>query len=208
MQLPRDHITNDVRDAIVIPIKQFDLAKERLRSAGAENVTALAERLALGVLHGSRPRHVIVLSESKRVTDFALAHGAEVVESNASGLNEAVQLAYDQFGQRFDRLIIAHGDLRSPQGLGNFEPARGVTIVTDHHLRGTNVLVVPTRVNFRFAYGPDSSARHQREAQRLHVDCSVITDSAWRFDVDEPEDAFGLTESIWGGPKTPPNSTP
>jgi 2-phospho-L-lactate guanylyltransferase len=185
-----------MRDAVVIPLKRFDLAKERLRRDGTIEVTALAEALATAVLQSCAPRHVVVLSESDEISDFAAAHGAEVWRSTAGDLNEAVQGAYAALGARFDRLTIAHGDIRSPEGLGQFEPAPGVTIVTDHHGRGTNVLVVPTGLDFRFAYGPDSANLHDREARRLNIACVVVRDSPWRFDVDEPDDLIGRHNSI------------
>jgi 2-phospho-L-lactate guanylyltransferase len=175
-------------DVFVVPLKDFDLAKERLRAGGATDVTDLARSLAVNVLAHCAPRHVIVLSESTVITRFALEQGVEVRESGAASLNEAVQEAYGALGARYERLLIVHGDLRTPDGLGSFAPPPGVTIVTDHHGRGTNLLVVPTGLDYRFAYGPDSAERHRLEAERLGVATSVITDSPWRFDVDEPED--------------------
>jgi 2-phospho-L-lactate guanylyltransferase len=175
-------------EAFVVPLKAFDVAKGRLRLAGTEAVNDLAKELAIGVLESCRPRHVIVLSESDEIARFAVDYGAEVFESTATNLNDAVQGAYEALGGRFERLIIVHGDLRSPAGLGGYEPDPGVTIITDHHGRGTNVLCVPTGLGFRFAYGPDSAHLHRLEAQRLGVPWRVVADSPWRFDVDEPED--------------------
>lgn len=172
----------------VVPLKRFDLAKNRLRAGQVADVTVLAQELATQVVRSCAPGHVIVLSESSAITDFAHCLGVEVLESDASDLNEAVQNAYECLGDRFERVIVVHGDLQNPIGLGEFDPADGVTIVTDHHARGTNVLAVPTGIDFRFAYGESSAIRHQREAQRVGVTCHVITDSPWRFDVDEPAD--------------------
>lgn len=175
-------------NAYVVPLKSFDEAKGRLRSRGVEGVTSLARELALGVVRACRPGHVIVLSESPAVTAFAQEEGIEVFESEATSLNEAVQSAYDALGARFDRLIVVHGDLREPAGLGTFNPEPGVTIVTDHLARGTNVLVVPTGRGFHFAYGEDSAVRHVDEAKRLGEPWRLVTDSPWGFDVDEPGD--------------------
>jgi 2-phospho-L-lactate guanylyltransferase (CobY/MobA/RfbA family) len=175
-------------DVVVVPLKAFGVAKHRLRRGGVRGVSELAHDLALGVIEGCAPRHVIVLSESSAVSRFALEHGAEALESDAADLNGAVQRAYATLGSRYDQLIIAHGDLRYPSGLGTFSPEVGVTVFADHLGTGTNVMVVPTRLDFRFAYGEHSAQRHHREAQRLGVACRVITDSPWRFDVDEPGD--------------------
>ncbi len=176
------------RAAIVVPLKRFDAAKGRLRLGGIDEVTALARRLAESVIRNCAPRHVIVLTENEEVAEFAIELGAEMLVTDAGGLNDAVQRADQALTGRYDRLIVVHGDLRHPEGLGLFEPGPGVTIVTDHHGTGTNVLAVPTGAGFRFAYGPDSLRHHRLEAARLGLASIVVTDSPWRFDVDEPED--------------------
>lgn len=174
--------------AFVIPLKQFDLAKERLRVSQVASVTELAKQLATRVIASCAPRHTIVLSESDAISKFALALGCEVLRNDATDLNGAVQRAYGALQSRFGRLIIVHGDLRYPEGLGTFEPGEGITIITDHHGLGTNVLALPTGLDFHFSYGANSAALHAREAQRLGVTLTIVTDSPWRFDVDEPKD--------------------
>jgi 2-phospho-L-lactate guanylyltransferase (CobY/MobA/RfbA family) len=152
----------------------------------------LARDLAAGVLKASSPRHIVVVSESEEVSRFAEESGVEVLQSSANGLNEAVQGAYGVLSSRFDVVIVAHGDLRVPDGLGTFEPETGITLFADHHGEGTNVLVVPTGLDFRFAYGPGSLSRHVAEAERLGVEFRVERDSPWRYDVDEISDLGDL----------------
>ncbi len=175
-------------DAYLIPLKRFDLAKDRLRVNNAASVTELAQQLATHVIANCAPRHTIVLSESDEISQFASAQGCEVLRSDAKHLNDAVQRAYGALQSRFERLIIVHGDLRHPEGLGNFEPGEGITIVTDHHGLGTNVMALPTGLNFHFSYGANSAWLHRREAERLGTPVALVTDSPWRFDVDEPDD--------------------
>ena len=175
-------------EAIVVPLKRFDRAKERLRRNPDLDVATIAEDLARGVLSSSQPRTVIVVSEDPDVTRFAVSQGAEVWSSIAANLNDAVQGAYKGLSDRFDRLIIVHGDLLYPEGLGTFVPLPGITFFADHHGSGTNVLAIPTRLDFHFAYGTNSLRRHVDEAERLNVTYRVVTTSPWRFDVDEPSD--------------------
>jgi len=172
----------------VVPLKRFDLAKNRLRLGDVVGVSELARDLATRVIRSCLPQHVIVLSESSGITNFARSLGVEVLESSSANLNEAVQGAYDRLASRFERLVVVHGDLQDPSGLHEFDPADGVTIVTDHHARGTNVLALPTGINFHFHYGASSAIAHEREAMRLGLVTHLITDSPWRFDVDEPAD--------------------
>ncbi|MHB8380544.1 MAG: hypothetical protein ACYDB2_11665 [Acidimicrobiales bacterium] len=178
-------------EAVVVPLKRFDRAKERLRSDPALDVSTIVEDLARHVLASSRPRTVVVVTEDPDVSRFAVSEGAEVWSSAASNLNEAVQGAYEGLVERFDQLIVAHGDLRYPAGLGTFDTLPGITFFADHHGTGTNAMVLPTGLDFHFAYGADSLRRHVEEAERLNAVYRVITTSPWRYDVDEPRDLDG-----------------
>jgi 2-phospho-L-lactate guanylyltransferase len=174
--------------AILVPLKGFTVGKSRLRDAGVSGVDEMARSLAHRVLIASRPRPVYVACESADVAEFARTHGAGVIESAARDLNEAVAHSYRILSLDFERLVIVHGDLRQPAGLGQFNPSPGVTVVTDSHGTGTNVLALPTGLDFIFRYGPRSAQAHEREARRLRIPTSVTTDSPWRFDVDYAHD--------------------
>ena len=113
--------------AVVVPLKRFDRAKSRLRRNGDLDVTAIVEALARGVIVSARPRPVIIVSEDVELAAFATSLNVELMLSASTTLNEAVQGAYSSLSDRFDQLIIAHGDLRTPDGLGSFEPEPGIT---------------------------------------------------------------------------------
>ena len=174
--------------AIVVPLKDFDVAKSRLRLGGIQGVDDVVRTLACGVLKAARPRPLFVACESADVANFALACGAEVIRSHANDLNEAVSNAYRTLRGQFEHLLIALGDIRNPLGLGEYEPRDGVTVITDARGTGTNVLTLPTDLDFTFRFGSGSAMAHQREAQRLGVRVHVEFESPWRFDVDEPSD--------------------
>ncbi|HEY1762135.1 MAG TPA: hypothetical protein VGG17_06040 [Acidimicrobiales bacterium] len=178
--------------AVVVPLKRFDRAKSRLRNNPDLDVATIVEELARGVIVSARPRPVIIVSEDDELAAFATSLDVELLLSASTTLNEALQTAYQSLSERFDRLIIAHGDLRSPDGLGSFEPEPGITLFADHHGEGTNVIVIPTKLDFHFAYGPGSLDRHLDEARRLAVAHRVDLASPWRFDVDEPDDLANL----------------
>jgi 2-phospho-L-lactate/phosphoenolpyruvate guanylyltransferase len=174
--------------AVVIPLKQFSRAKSRLREDGSLDVTAIVEGLARGVVAAARPRPVIIVSEDHDLASFANSLNSDLLLSASTTLNEALQYAYEELSDRFDHLIIAHGDLRFPSGLGSVVPEAGITLYGDHRGEGTNVMALPTKLDFHFAYGPDSLKRHIVEAQRLQIAPRVELHSPWRFDVDEPDD--------------------
>ena len=178
-----------VADVVVIPLKDFARAKSRLRpDRGHEGAADIARRLAAGVIAASAPRRCVVVCDDSSVASFATDHGAEVLVTEESTLNGAVSDAYRRLGSRATRVIVAHGDLLDPAGLGSEPFVEGVTLVVDHRGRGTNVLVLPGGLDFHFAYGPESAQRHLGEARRLGVSVRVVTDSPWRFDVDDPRD--------------------
>lgn len=176
------------QDVILVPLKRFDIAKFRLRRSGVLDATDIARDLAVGVLRACSPRDVIVITESDEIANFADEHSVESFKSDATDLNLAVSLAYRFARARYARVFVAHGDLRDPSGLGTFDPEAGVTVVTDHHGTGTNVLILPTGLDFTFAYGSNSAQRHLEEASRLEMATTLIVDSPWRFDVDELAD--------------------
>ena len=180
-------------EAIVIPLKGFHGAKTRLRDElGEAQASALAEKLATHVLEASKPRTRIVISDDDEILEFAESVGAVAFRTAFTTLNGAVDDAYGQLGPSYKRLIFVHGDLARPQGLGTTTFRENISIYTDHAGNGTNVLVLPTGLDFRFAYGPFSAQAHQKEGFRLGVDCEVIRDSPWQFDVDEPGDTRHL----------------
>jgi hypothetical protein len=54
--------------------------------------------------------------------------------------------------------------------------------------REARIVVIPTAVDWRFSYGPDSFARHVAEAERLGLEVDVVEHAGLGWDVDHPED--------------------
>jgi hypothetical protein len=120
-----------MRHCFAIPIKDFAIAKSRLRSANVSEVSQLARTLATGVIHELGGSQVTVLCESEVVSEFALALGCNVAFSAARGLNECVQGFYDSVTAMYDRITVVHADLADPTGLRDYQPQSEVGIVTD-----------------------------------------------------------------------------
>ncbi|HET8991335.1 MAG TPA: hypothetical protein VFN59_09580 [Acidimicrobiales bacterium] len=172
---------------VIVPLKSFSRAKSRLRMVAGLDVDRLVEEMARAVVEAARPRATFVATDDADVARWARGLGAAVVLA-PPGLNAAVEVAYRELGDSADVAVVAHGDIVDPVGLGDFRPGCDVTIVADHHGTGTTVLAVPTGAGFRFAFGPSSRSRHEREASRLGLAWRTLTDSPWRFDVDQPGD--------------------
>ncbi len=176
--------------AVLIPIKSFDLAKGRLSQALAPDERArLAEVMASTVIAAARPLATWVVCDNPTVASFATRRGAGVIWRPSRGLNAAVAdgitFLADE-GHR--RVIIAHADLPRAVDLTWVADFDGVSIVPDRRGDGTNVMAIPTGVDFGFKYGPGSSVAHQAEALRLGLPYRVLDSPELGWDVDVPED--------------------
>lgn len=185
--------------AVVVPVKAFDRAKERLAAVlGASERATLAERLARGVVTAAlaSARSVMVVCDDEATETWAASLGAEVLRQSGNGLNAAAADARSHLQGRVTRLAVVHADLAHPGGLAALldraDRSPGATIVPDHRRDGTTVLVVPLDAPFAFAYGPGSFERHRREAERLGLEPVIVEDSLLATDVDLPEDLVAL----------------
>ena len=178
---------------VLLPLKSFATAKQRLRGALNESETAeLVERLAVEVIRACAPLPLWIISDDSDIGEFARQRGLELFQPNAPGLNPGVTEAYQAAAATYRRVVVVHGDIAKPYGLGSHEFGDGISIFTDHHGTGTNVLSLPTDLPFKFGYGPGSAQLHEKVARDLSADVDVIVDSPWRFDIDTPEDLTGL----------------
>ncbi len=182
--------TADQQTAVLIPVKAFTAAKERLADVldlgqRRELARSMAERV-VAAAHGL-PVHVVC--DDEEVADWAVRADAAVIWSPGKGLNGAVDdgvahLAESEIG----RVIVAHADLPHARDLRWVADFEGITLVPDRRADGTNVVCTPTTAGFRFAYGPGSFDRHRAEADRLDMAVRVADDERLGWDVDLPDD--------------------
>jgi 2-phospho-L-lactate guanylyltransferase len=182
---------------VLVPIKAFTAAKARLGDTlDAQERADLARELAATILAAAEGLPVAVVCDDDEVETFALERGAATVRQVEPGLNAAVSEGAEwAAGLGFERVLVAHADIPRAADLARIAHVGGddarvdvVVLVPDRHLDGTNVLVVPTRSGFEFAYGPGSFAAHQAEAARLGLEVVVVHDEALAWDVDTAED--------------------
>jgi 2-phospho-L-lactate guanylyltransferase len=176
--------------AVLIPVKDFEVAKGRLApELGASERAELARCLADEVVAACSDMAVFVVCESRNVEMWAESRGATVIQNPRPGLNHAVRHGARQlFCRGFDRVLIAHADLARPSALPELVELDGVVLVPDRHLDGTNAMVVPTGSGFSFSYGPGSFARHLSEAERLGLPVHVVRGVGLDLDLDDPAD--------------------
>ena len=185
---------SNARVVVLIPLKGFGVAKERLSLTLTDPERSdLARSMADVVVGAGGDLPVVVITDDGDVARWADQRGARLLYRPARGLNDAVQHAVATLAtEGIDRVVVAHGDLPLASGLDDIGAFEGITLVPDRHRDGTNVLCVPAAAGFRFAYGPGSFTRHVAEAERLGLPRRVVADSALGWDIDHPDDLAEL----------------
>lgn len=180
--------------AVLIPVKSFDLAKERLAVTLEPGERAsLARSMAARVVAAAAPLPTFVVCGSAEVAGWAVGLGAGVIWHEPPGLNEAIDFATHALtDDGYERVIIAHGDLPLAQSLAWVGEADGVTIVPDRNGGGTNVMSIPLGVSFDFHYGEGSAPLHQAEAERRGLVVRIVANEELGLDVDTPTDLAEL----------------
>tara|TARA_B100000686_G_C16786632_1_gene975689 strand:- start:822 stop:1400 length:579 start_codon:yes stop_codon:yes gene_type:complete len=177
---------------VLIPIKAFDSAKLRLASVLNPSERAdLSRSLAEGVIRSCTGAQVWVICEDEEVEKWATTLGAQVIRNPQAGLNEAAKVgltALAEFG--IEKVIVTHADLINPEGITNLFELDGIVLVPDRHNEGTNIVGLPTDIDFSFQYGLNSFEKHKTEAQRFLLPLTIIQDSHLGFDIDNPDDLF------------------
>lgn len=175
---------------VVIPVKDFTRAKLRLApELEPDEREELARRMATTVVEAAAPLPVVVVCDSEPVRSWAESVGARVIWTPGLGLNGAVQAGVGQLAtEGVATAIVAHSDLPLARDLAWVAATPGVTLVPDRAHDGTNVLAVPTDIDFRFAYGAGSFRSHRAEAARLHQQIRIVNDARLSWDVDLPAD--------------------
>lgn len=119
------------------------------------------------------------------------------------GLNAAASSALAEAARAgAARAIVIHADLPKLVPLDcellAAAPAATIAIAPDRHGIGTNALSLPLPESaaFRFAFGADSFAAHQAEANRLGLKLEVIRSPGLESDVDEPAD-LPDAQAVW-----------
>ncbi len=182
--------------AVVIPLRSFAEASTRLAAVLAPDARAtLARTMAERVVAAAAPLPVVVVSSAPEVLAWAASHGCAAIPDPGSLDGAAADGRRWAHNRGYARVIIAHADLPLAEslaeiGIGGRE--RFAVIVPDHRNDGTPVLALPADVEFPFAYGPGSAARHVEAARACGLEVRVLDDPALAFDVDTPADLEAL----------------
>lgn len=197
---------------VVIPMKDPGEAKTRLGDTlPAKTRAALTRTLfrqTLRVLKTlDQDLHVVVVTNSDEIRHICLPFRVQVLADPGGGLNEAVKAGADYAAHhRFSSVCILPGDLADPvpedlSALFALPRQINSAIIAPAHDGGTNALLVTPPDALPFAYGPDSCAAHQANAEEAGLSCLVMPLPSLLYDVDRSSDlgarlARGLDRSL------------
>ena len=178
---------------MVIPIKAFDRAKERLADVlDGPARAALARSMAERVLEAASPVPVVVVCDDDDVAAWARDGGAAVLWTPGLGLNGAVTAAVQRLNVAgVDRAIVAHADLpfaSDLRGFADIDPrGRGAGPRPSATTGPTSCRCRPEPASALRTGRPRSHA-HLAETERCGLTPLVIRAAHLAWDVDEPDD--------------------
>jgi 2-phospho-L-lactate/phosphoenolpyruvate guanylyltransferase len=186
---------------IVVPVKNIELAKQRLASRldchqrQELSLAMLADVLATLQL----VKHVsgiAVITRDSKVREFALARQVRVLAETATGINAAVNEASKILSEEgcatmvvvpadvplatptdFESVIAAHADGET-----------AVTLVADRNGTGTNLLACSPPAALQPSFGENSMERHREAAREARLTTTILDLPNLSLDVDSPAD--------------------
>ena len=192
---------------LAIPVKSLGRSKSRLAP-----ICSPLERAALtlamleDVLDASLPIagwETWVVSPDEAALEIAARRGARIVPEETPSLLGAVRQVDREATERgADALAVVLADVAlvtSAALSAALHTIGPIVIAPAEDDLGTNVLVRRPPRAIRPRFGPDSYARHRREADAKGLPVAVVRSRELAFDVDSPEDVVALVRSDLGG---------
>jgi 2-phospho-L-lactate guanylyltransferase len=181
---------------VVVPLRSFALGKVRLADALDNDARrAFTRTMAERVVSAAGSRPVVIVSSAPEVMSWATALGLAHV-ADPGTLDRAADAGREWVRhQGLARVVVMHADLplaTTIDGVADDADELIAVVVPDHHGDGNPVLAIPSVVDFEFAYGPGSCARHIAEAGRCGLDVRVVRDHTLGFDIDDATDLRAL----------------
>lgn len=193
---------------VVVLIKDFDSAKERLRPAlGTRSRRALARSNAhLAVTAAAAGHQVLVVAGSEEVAEMASSWGATaLLEPREEGQNMAAKRGIDRaVAGGAEAVLLLSSDLplvtrdavrRVLQAANQLEPPVVVAVPAIGR-GGTNALYLRPPDAIGLHFGGDSLAMFKEDADARGVRFAVHRSDAIALDLDEPSDLERLTPAV------------
>lgn len=202
-------------NAILIPVKEFSEAKQRLAPHfSSADRAALAEAMCedfFEVVAAVRcVERVFVVSKEPGALSRALRRGWETIsESRQISESDSVDGASHYCAARGVTALLRLPidlPLAEPQDIeGVFEqlgPAPGAVLVPSSDGTGTNALLRTPSGLFPSHFGPNSFALHLAEAKRCGACVCILRNERLELDIDELDDLRKLSSRLRAGSAT------
>jgi len=193
---------------VVVLIKDFDSAKQRLRPAmGVRSRRALARRNArLAVAAAAAGDHVLVVAGSEEVAEVAGALGVEVLlEPREEGQNVAARRGINHaVADGAAAVLVLSSDLPlvtrdAVAGLiryaSRLSPPAAVAVPALGR-GGTNALYLRPPDAIGLHFGDESLAKFRADADSRGVELVIHHSEAMALDLDEPADLARLSRAV------------
>lgn len=193
---------------VVVLIKDFDSAKQRLRPAlGSKSRRSLARQNArLAVRAAAAGDHLLVVAGSDEVAEMAAAWGADVLlEPREEGQNAAAERGLKRAMEGgAGAVLVLSSDLplvtadAVREVLDSVARLRPPVVVAVPAIGrgGTNALYVRPPDSIGLHFGEDSLAKFRDDADARGVQFVIHHSDAIALDLDEPSDLARLSRAV------------
>lgn len=190
MAIPHSDPRDTGPTAVLVPLRSLNNGKARLKSAlSVAARSALIEQMATNVVRAAHDLDVLVVHDDPDVAEWATNLGATALQPSISGLNNAVAAGRDHLlNLGYGRVVIAHADLPLASDLRIMCTGHDIVIAPDRLHQGTNVLLLPTTLDFPFSYGEGSFDKHLATARSLGFEPHILEAPELAWDIDDPQD--------------------
>lgn len=192
----------------VLPIKSLDAAKQRLAQdldPGPRHalVQAMFSDVLVALRRAQRIDQVVVVSRDHNAQRVAGGYGAEVVEDEDLGHNDAAARGVARALELgADRAFLVPGDcpLLDPAEVDALiaRPAQrpSILIIPDRHGSGTNALLITPPDALPSSFGPGSHARHGQLAEEAGVAAETVEVPSLALDIDTSDDLSAVEATL------------
>lgn len=195
-----------MRTLAIVPIKSFEVAKQRLShslaSGGRRSLVQAMFSDVLGALRRTEAIDTIaVVTGDVSARSTATGDGIVVLEDHENtGQSAATEIGIEYArAEGYERVLLVPGDtpLLKPPELDDLlvrceRDGIGLAIVPDRHGTGTNGLLIAPPGSFDPSFGPGSFDRHMEQARERNLVVRVEALPSLEHDVDTPGDLAAL----------------
>lgn len=189
--------------SVIIPVKRFSLAKQRLADClTSEQRVLLVKAMLNDVLqqlnHCSEVAEVVLLTAALQPSDVTHYPNVAVHCDDHTEIDLNVALSSCLAARAFDRagVVVLHGDLPALSATDVSALCQhhqqhnhsGMTLVSDATGEGTNALLFPSRSAVSFTFGEHSRVAHRRGSVQAGLSYDEWSSPALALDIDRCDD--------------------